>query len=391
MGLLLGRGPANRHGIAVGVDELLKRPVQRIRARVGTLEGTHQKAVGHRGTAAQRAVAVNKSMIDYPVHALEARLHAKVAAHELQTLDRHRRAIGQQGLLPLERIGKSRHALDVGRVAVVVLLCLVCHAWECVRIDLTGTRRDVGDAAAGKARRHALGEERQVAQRQKAAVALAERDPRLTAKAHQTQVLKIAHDGAGEVALEEVCLRACRIGAGGRRALAQGRDGVPVHTAAAPRAALVGQDHAEMLDGFFDPTVACGRQRTRALAAGAALQKQEQRQVVVDAVGRADYSVKELDALGRAGDGRRHGAAAHSAADGQQHRLQAAPIQGDVDAVILDIEAGDMVRSDEGHTVLPFVAVFRVDQFYRRARGHTQIGYHGGQTSRRKGRPCRSI
>ena len=26
---------------------------------------------------------------------------------------------------------------------------------------------------------------------------------------------------------------------------------------------------------------------------------------------------------------------------------------------------------------LPFVAVFRVDQFYRRGRGHAQIGYHG--------------
>ena len=367
MGLLLGRGPANRHGIAVGVDELLKRPVQRICARVGALECAHQKAVGHRGAAAQRAVAVNKSVIDNPVHALEARLHAKVAAHKLQALDRHRRAVRQHGLLLFERIGKSRHALDVSGVAVVILLCLGCHAWECVRIDLAGARRDVGDAAAGKARCHALGEERQIAQRQKAAVALAERDPRLAAKAHQAQVLKIAHDGAGEVALEEVCLRACRIGAGGRRALAQGRDGVPVHTAAAPRAALVGQDHAEMLDGLLDPAVARGRQRTRALAAGAALQKQEQRQVVVDAVGRADHAVEELDALGRAGDGRRHGAAAHGAADGQQHRLQAAPIQRDIDAVVLDIEAGDMVRSDEGHAVLPFVVVFRVDQFYRRA------------------------
>lgn len=66
----------------------------------------------------------------------------------------------------------------------------------------------------------------------------------------------------------------------------------------------------------------------RGLAAGAALQKQEQRQIVVDAVGRANHTVEELDALVRAGDGRRHSAAAHGAADDQEHRLQAAPVKG---------------------------------------------------------------
>ena len=77
------------------------------------------------------------------------------------------------------------------------------------------------------------------------------------------------------MALEEVSLRACGIGAGRRRALAQCGNRAPVYTAAAPGAALVGQDDAEVLDGLLDPAVACGRQRTRALAAGAALQKQE--------------------------------------------------------------------------------------------------------------------
>ena len=37
--------------------------------------------------------------------------------------------------------------------------------------------------------------------------------------------------------------------------------------------------------------------------------------------------------------------------------------------MVLDVKAGDVVRSDEGHVSLPFVAVFRVDQFYRRGRG----------------------
>ena len=160
-----------------------------------------------------------------------------------------------------------------------------------------------------------------------------------------------------------------RIGSCCLGALAQGRDRASVNTAAASGATLVRQHDAEMLDGLLNPAVARGRQRTRAFATGAALQKQEQRQIVVDAVRCADHAVEKLNALGRAGDGRRHGAAAHGAADGQQHRLQAAPIQGDVDAVVLDIEAGDVVRSDEGHALLPFVAVFRVDQFYLRRRG----------------------
>ena len=100
---------------------------------------------------------------------------------------------------------------------------------------------------------------------------------KLAAKAHQAQVLKIAHDGAGEVTLEEVRLRACGIGAGCRRALAQCGNRAPVYAAAASGAALVGQDDAEVLDGFLDPAIAGGRQRTRAFAAGAALQKEEQR------------------------------------------------------------------------------------------------------------------
>ncbi len=96
----------------------------------------------------------------------------------------------------------------------------------------------------------------------------------------------------------------------------------------------------------------------RGLAAGAALQKQEQRQIVVDAVGRANHAVEELDALGRAGDWCRHGAAAHGAADSQEHWLKAAPVEGDIDAVVLDIESGDVVRSDEGHVIFRSLRCF---------------------------------
>ena len=158
--LLFCRGPADGHGVAVGVDEHLQRPVQRIRACAGALEGVHQKAVGYRGTAAQRTVSINKRVVDNPVHALKARLHAKVAAHELQALDRHRRAVGQCGLLLLEGICQGRHAFDVGGVAVIILLGLGRHAREGVRVDLAGARRHVRNAAAGKACRYALGEKR---------------------------------------------------------------------------------------------------------------------------------------------------------------------------------------------------------------------------------------
>ena len=127
-----------------------------------------------------------------------------------------------------------------------------------MRVDLAGARRHVRNAAAGKACRHALGEERQIAQRQKAAVALPQCDPGLAAKAHQAQVLKIAHDGAGEVTLEEVRLRAGRIGACRLGALAQCGNRAPVYTATASGAALVGQHDAEMLDGLFDPAIARG-------------------------------------------------------------------------------------------------------------------------------------
>ena len=118
------------------------------------------------------------------------------------------------------------------------------------------------------------------------------------------------------MALEEVRLRAGRIDSCCFGAIAQGGNRAPVYAAAAPGTALVGQHDAEMLDGLLDPAVACGRQRTWALAAGAALQKEEEGQVVVDVVGGANHAVEKLDALGCAGDGRRHGAAAHGAADG---------------------------------------------------------------------------
>ena len=65
------------------------------------------------------------------------------------------------------------------------------------------------------------------------------------------------------MALEEIRLRACCIGAGGRCAITQCLDRASVHAATASGAALVGKDHAEVLDGLLDPAVACGRQRTR--------------------------------------------------------------------------------------------------------------------------------
>ena len=100
------------------------------------------------------------------------------------------------------------------------------------------------------------------------------------------------------MALEKVRLRACGIGSCCLGVIAQSRDRTPVYAAAAPGTSLVGQHDAEMLDGLLDPAIACGRQRTRALAAGAALQKEEERQVVVNAVGRANHAVEELDAFG---------------------------------------------------------------------------------------------
>ena len=125
-------------------------------------------------------------MVHDPVHAFKTRLHAKIAAKELQAFDCHGARIGQSHGRGAKRVGKGGYALDVLRIALVVLLGLRRHAREGVRIDLGGAGRNMRDAAAGKAGGEACGEERKVRESQKAAIALTERHPALSAKLRET-------------------------------------------------------------------------------------------------------------------------------------------------------------------------------------------------------------
>ena len=62
--------------------------------------------------------------------------------------------------------------------------------------------------------------------------------------------------------------------------------------------------------------------------------------------GRANDAVEQLDALGRAWNRGGHGAAAHGAAQREQRGFQAAPVKGDVDGMVFDIEAGNVVACE---------------------------------------------
>ena len=79
------------------------------------------------------------------------------------------------------------------------------------------------------------------------------------------------------------------------------------------------------------------------------MEKDEQGKVVVFATRRAQDAVEQLDALGCAGDRRGHGAAAHGGAHGKQCRFETAPVEGDIDGMVLDIEAGDVIAGEFGH------------------------------------------
>ncbi len=262
-------------------------------------------------------------------------LHAKAAAEGLQAARRERAAIGQANVAGGADVGNGGKAPFVFRVTLVVGAGLGGHAREGVGIDVRGVGRHVRDAAAGEARGNAFGIKAQVAEGEKAAVALAEGGPPAAGELGESQVLKVAHDGAGEEALEELGLL-------GRAAA--GLEGVAAHVLAAPGAALVGQHEAVMLDGLGHPAVGSGAKQARALATGAALQKHEQGQVAALVLGRADRAVEEVDAL-----------AVLQAVGCDLSGLGAAPVERDLDGVVLHVEAGQVVARELGHGFPSFV------------------------------------
>ena len=82
---------------------------------------------------------------------------------------------------------------------------------------------------------------------------------------------------------------------------------------------------------------------------GAALQEDEERQVVVRVLGRGEHAVEEPERFRRAWDGVGKGAGAHGEAHREERRLEAAPIERHVDGVVLHIQAGYVIACELCH------------------------------------------
>ena len=102
-------------------------------------------------------------MVKKPVHAFKARLHAKIAAQELQSLNGEGTAVGQRCGAALKGICDGGDAFDVSWVAAIVRFGFGLHAREGVGVDLGGGAGNVRDASAYKALLNRAGEQRQVA------------------------------------------------------------------------------------------------------------------------------------------------------------------------------------------------------------------------------------
>ena len=186
--------------VAVRVDELLERPIQRI--GIGRGHRIEQELVGERGIRVCRTVAVEKCLVEEPMYLFECRFHPETRAEGLQTLHCERVAVGQRHIGAAQNVGHAAHAFRVERVACVELFGLRLHAWEGVLVHLPRARRHMGYATGGETGDEALGEQRKVCQRQESAVALPERHPALPIELGAPQVLEVAHNGAGEEFLQ---------------------------------------------------------------------------------------------------------------------------------------------------------------------------------------------
>ena len=214
----------------------------------------------------------------------------------------------------------------------------------------------MGDATAHKRSGDAMGESAQVAQREEAAVALTQRDPADPAKLGQTKVLEITDNRVGEETLEVIRLKSGRIDAAGERLFAQLIHAMAVHSRRASRTTLVRKHDTEMLDRLGEPPVRMGVEHARARAAGAALKVHDRGKFPADVLGKTGRAVKETDLLARK-RGVRLKASGFSAkprgvgvvGPGKKRRARAPPVERDIDGVILDIQAGEVIRGEKSH------------------------------------------
>ena len=146
-------------------------------------------------------------------------------------------------------------------------------------------------------------------------------------------MFEVTHDGIGKELLQIVGLGSC---AGRGIIVVRGGDAghdVRVHARGTAGAALVGQNHAEMLGGLFNPAIGGRAVQTRAGTAGTALQEDQQRQVVMHMFGRGDHAIEQFDGFPVE----------------RPPGLVAGPVERNIDGMVLYGQSGHVVFAQHCH------------------------------------------
>ena len=317
-------GPANRcFQLAIGVDELLQRPIQR--ARRGRIHHGRQELVRQFPRGRGRTVAVKECLVKNPMHAFETWLHTEIGSQALEAFHRERIAVRQCDLARLQNVGDGRDTFDIDRVTLVELLRLCRHARERMTVHVGRIGGNMRNAARGETGDNSLREQRKIRQRQESAIALTKRDPTCAPEFGATQMLEVTNDRIGEETLQKRGT--------GLAVAAHALNHMRVDTRRTPRTTLIRQHHAEMLDRFLDPAIGTWAERTRTGTAGTALQEHEQRQVVMHMFRSGDHTVEQTDRF----------------AIEPMTGLVARPIQRHLDGTILNMQSGHVVFAQQRH------------------------------------------
>ena len=247
-------GPANRRfQLAVGVDELLQRPIQW--ARRGRIHHGRQEFVRQFRRCRGRTVSVKECLIKNPMHAFETWLHTEIGSQALEAFHRKRIAVRQCDLARSQYVGNRSGTFDIDRVALVELLRLCRHARERMTVHVGRIGGNVRNTARSEAGDNPLREQRKIRQCQESAIALTKRDPTCAPEFGATQMLEITNDRIGEEALQKRGT--------GLAVAVHALNHMRVDTRRTPRTTLIRQHHAEMLDRLLDPAIGTWAERTR--------------------------------------------------------------------------------------------------------------------------------
>ena len=317
-------GPANRRfQLAVGVDELLQRPVQR--ARRGRIHHGRQEFVRQFRRGRGRTVAVEECLVKNPMHAFETWLHAEIGSQALEAFHRERIAVRQCDLARLQNVGDGRGTFDIDRVTLVELLRLCRHARERMTVHVGRIGGNMRNAARGETGDNPLREQRKICQRQESAIALTKRGPTCAPEFGTTQMLEITNDRIGEEALQKRGT--------GLAVAVHALNHMRIDTRRTPSTTLIRQHHTEMLDGLLNPTIGTWTERTRTGTTGTTLQEHEQRKIIMHMFGSGDHTVEQADRF----------------AIEPMTGLVARPIQRHLDGTILNMQSGHVVFAQQRH------------------------------------------